>query len=110
MLRQESGAAIANSEFENAKKQYFPQYGDKPAVIAQKRANREQVIKGFARQAGPGGKDVDEAFNAPVPRIEAPIRGSNIPAPDIPAPDAQPVPQATNRGALGTAGNPIKLD
>jgi hypothetical protein len=76
VLRQESGAAIATSEFDNAKKQYFPQYGDKPAVLAQKKANRERVIKGFSRQAGPGGKDVDEAFNTPTARIEAPAKNT----------------------------------
>jgi hypothetical protein len=53
VLRQESGAAIADTEFENAKKQYFPQPGDKPEVIAQKRRNRELVIKGFETNAGP---------------------------------------------------------
>lgn len=64
VLRQESGAAINSSEFSNAKKQYFPQPGDSEAVLAQKRQNRETVIKGFARQAGPGGVDVKEALNA----------------------------------------------
>ena len=66
VLRQESGAAISASEFENAQKQYFPQPGDSADVIAQKARNRETVIKGFARQAGPsGGRDVVETFNAP---------------------------------------------
>ena len=66
VLRQESGAAINASEFNNAKKQYFPQPGDSAKVLEQKRQNRETVIKGFARQAGPGGKDVTEALTAPV--------------------------------------------
>lgn len=39
-LRRESGAAIAESEFDNAKKQYFVQPGDSEAVIEQKRKNR----------------------------------------------------------------------
>lgn len=51
-LRQESGAAIADSEFDNGKKQYFPQPGDSPAVIAQKAANRQRVIQGFDANAG----------------------------------------------------------
>jgi hypothetical protein len=76
VLRQESGAAIATSEFDNAKKQYFPQYGDKPEVLLQKKTNRERVIKGFSRQAGPAGKDVDEAFNTPVPQIATPSKTS----------------------------------
>ena len=40
-LRKESGAAIAQSEFDNADRQYFPTPGDSEQVIAQKRANRE---------------------------------------------------------------------
>jgi hypothetical protein len=52
-LRQESGASIAKSEFQNAQKQYFPQPGDSKAVIEQKRKNRELVIEGFKVGAGP---------------------------------------------------------
>lgn len=78
-LRQESGAAISNSEFENAQKQYFPQPGDTPEVIAQKAANRSTVIKGFARQAGPnGGRDVAEVYNTPysAPQVQQPVQQS----------------------------------
>jgi hypothetical protein len=52
-LRRESGAAIAPSEFDNANKQYFPQRGDGPDVIAQKRQNRLDAARGFASGAGP---------------------------------------------------------
>lgn len=48
VLRRESGAAIASSEFDNADKQYFPQIGDTAAVIAQKRKNREIATRGIA--------------------------------------------------------------
>lgn len=51
-LRRESGAAISESEFANARQQYFPQPGDKPEVIAQKRINRQEVISGMARDGG----------------------------------------------------------
>jgi hypothetical protein len=51
-LRQESGAAIGASEFDNARKQYFPQPGDNAGVIKQKAANRKLVIAGFKRSAG----------------------------------------------------------
>lgn len=60
VLRQESGAAIGESEFENAKKQYFPQPGDGAAVIAQKAANRKTAIQGFKNNAGRA------AFSAPA--------------------------------------------
>lgn len=53
VLRQESGAVISDQEFENAKKQYFPQPGDSEAVIKQKRENRATAISGFKRIAGP---------------------------------------------------------
>lgn len=52
-LRQESGAAINQSEFDNAEKQYFPQPGDRPNVIAQKQRNREVAINAMSKAAGP---------------------------------------------------------
>jgi hypothetical protein len=53
VLRQESGAAINQSEFDNARKQYFPQPGDSTDVIEQKRQNRVRAMQGMAREAGP---------------------------------------------------------
>ena len=52
VLRDESGAAIGPAEFESAKTQYFPQVGDKPAVIAQKRANRKTKELGLWTKSG----------------------------------------------------------
>lgn len=52
VLRQESGAAISPSEFDNARKQYFPQPGDSKAVIEQKAQNRKTEIEGLQRGAG----------------------------------------------------------
>jgi hypothetical protein len=72
VLRQESGASIGSQEFDSAKRQYFPQPGDGPEVIAQKRANRDLVIKGFARQAGGGAGDIAEIYNAGAPALSAP--------------------------------------
>jgi hypothetical protein len=54
-LRQESGAAISDGEWDNAKKQYFPQPGEDASVIEQKRLNRAQVIGGFKTSAGRDG-------------------------------------------------------
>ncbi len=45
VLREESGAAIAESEFENAIKQYFPQPGDTAEVVRQKQINRQQQFE-----------------------------------------------------------------
>jgi hypothetical protein len=54
ILRQESGAAIGKDEFVNAERQYFPQVGDKPEVIEQKRRNRETSANALRVQAGAG--------------------------------------------------------
>lgn len=51
-LRRESGAVISPQEFDNARKQYFPQPGDDPQTIENKRANRQTAIDGIARAAG----------------------------------------------------------
>jgi hypothetical protein len=53
VLRQESGAAIAPSEFDNARKQYFPQPGDSEEVLNQKKENRKTAIEGLKVMAGP---------------------------------------------------------
>lgn len=84
VLRRESGATISPAEFENANKQYFPQPGDSQEVLAQKKANRDLVIKGFATQAGPSGKaHVMEIYNAPYVSLDnqsqaAPQRQSRL--------------------------------
>lgn len=51
ILRRESGAAIAESEFENARKQYFAQVGDSAAVKAQKKRNRELAAQTLLESA-----------------------------------------------------------
>lgn len=52
-LRRESGAVISAEEFDNANKQYFPQPGDTKEVLEQKRRNRQTVVDGMKRSAGP---------------------------------------------------------
>ncbi len=63
VLRKESGAAISNGEFDNAKRQYFPAIGDSKEVINQKRANRETAIDALRIQAGPGGKNIPANYS-----------------------------------------------
>lgn len=65
VLRQESGAVIADSEFNNARRQYFPQPGDSKAVIEQKRQNRQRAIEGFKVGAGPASGMIGDAPNKP---------------------------------------------
>jgi hypothetical protein len=52
VLRRESGSAIAPSEFASAEAQYFPRAGDGEEVIAQKKANRQQVLASLKAEAG----------------------------------------------------------
>ena len=63
VLRQESGAVINTDEFDNARKQYFPQPGDSDAVVAQKRQNRKIAIMAFKQLAGPGAEQIDMLSN-----------------------------------------------
>lgn len=52
-LRRESGAVISDAEFANAERQYFPQPGDDPSVIAQKAQNRRLAIESNRRAGLP---------------------------------------------------------
>ena len=52
-LRWESGAAIGQDEFRRADLQYFPQPGDTPAVIEQKRRNRQAAVAAMQAVSGP---------------------------------------------------------
>ena len=51
VLRRESGAAIAPSEFDSAEKQYFPRIGDSEKVLEQKKQNRAIVLQGLQAEA-----------------------------------------------------------
>lgn len=81
-LRRESGAVISPNEFENAEQQYFPQPGDKPGVVEQKRKNRELVIDGMIRAAG--GSYESPAVPAQAP-AQAPLDLSSMPDADLEA-------------------------
>jgi len=61
ILRQESGAAIGKDEFVNAEKQYFPQVGDKPEVIDQKRRNRETSANALRITSGAGAAALNQS-------------------------------------------------
>jgi hypothetical protein len=55
VLRLESGAAIGKDEFDNARKQYFPQPFDSAAVKKQKAENRQRAIEGLMSNARTSG-------------------------------------------------------
>lgn len=54
VLRKESGAAISQSEFDNAEKQYFPRAGDSDEVKSQKTRNRAVARAALRAEAGAG--------------------------------------------------------
>lgn len=65
VLRKESGAAIPPDEYANEERKYFPEIGDGPKAIQQKRDARELAIKALETQAGPGARYIKEN-NAPT--------------------------------------------
>lgn len=52
ILRRESGAAISQSEFDNARRQYLPQPGDDPETLKLKTQNRRRQKEALAAGAG----------------------------------------------------------
>lgn len=64
VLRLESGAAIAQSEFDNMAQTFFPQPGDGEEVLADKAAARRRAMQSLQLMAGPLG----EQFEIPPPR------------------------------------------
>lgn len=67
VLRRESGAAISNGEFDNARQQYFPQPGDSTKVIEQKRRNRELATRGVLAEVPDSEKRVQQVTAAGQP-------------------------------------------
>lgn len=65
VLRKESGASIQKDEFNNAKKQYIPSYGDTKETLAQKAANRQSKIQGLLLEAGQGSVNLSGLIIAP---------------------------------------------
>ena len=51
VLRLESGAVIAETEFDRENLKFFPQPGDKPGVIKQKRKARARAFDNFVKQS-----------------------------------------------------------
>lgn len=56
VLRRESGAAIADSEFASAARQYFPVFGDSPQQIEEKRRRRKTATDLLIASSGPSGQ------------------------------------------------------
>ncbi len=52
VLRKESGAAIGQTEYEKENKKYFPQAGDGPDVLADKKQRRLNALQSMGKAAG----------------------------------------------------------
>jgi len=79
-LRRESGMAISESEFVNARQQYIPQPGDGEAVLAQKQKNREQILNTLTREAGPAYKPAEAPASQAAPvTVKTPEEAKALP-------------------------------
>lgn len=70
ILRRESGAAISQSEFDNARRQYLPQPGDTPEMLALKAQNRKRQLEALVQGAGPAYKPDTERVRVKGPNGE----------------------------------------
>lgn len=75
LLRKESGAAIGRDEYTQYDRQFFPQPGDGPDVVAQKAAARRVATEALKKSAGPSYRPPAESgavrkYNPATGRIE----------------------------------------
>lgn len=103
VLRRESGAVIADSEFSNAERQYFPQPGDSKETIAQKRVNRMEAIKGIA---GAGGQRYQPPFTFDESGEMVPNAAAGAPPPAMGGLTASPRAQRAAAGLSPIQGSP----
>lgn len=73
VLRRESGAVIADSEFESGNKQYFPQIGEGPKVREQKSNARKLALDGILLEVPEGHR------NSLQPRSGGEVRPNGLP-------------------------------
>jgi hypothetical protein len=78
VLRRESGAAIGEQEFDNARKQYFPQPGDDEATKQQKADARARAIAGIEVAAGPAQSKVGSIADTKSPNPSASVTEEKV--------------------------------
>lgn len=77
-LRKESGAVIGADEMRKEIENYFPQPGDTPQVIEQKRKSREAAMEGMIVQSGPGAKRAGLQFKPYEPPVSDRIKAMGV--------------------------------
>lgn len=75
-LRMESGAVIGGDEMAKEIQNYFPQPGDTPEVIEQKRRSREAATLAMVTSAGPGAQRAGLEFRPYEPSMADRIRSA----------------------------------
>ena len=85
ILRKQSGAAISASEYADTDKNYFPQPGDTPEVLAQKTQARQEAIAALRAEGGKAYKKI-----APVAKPQGLVKSGKLGAQKglVSAPDA----------------------
>jgi hypothetical protein len=77
VLRRESGAVITAPEFDNARKQYFPQPGDSKQVLEQKARNRKLAISGMEAEV-PGGFRTGPSLTTPSRESSGKVQNQDL--------------------------------
>lgn len=109
ILRRESGAVIADSEFENADRQYFPRPGDSKEVLAQKAQNRATVIRALIQEAGPAYTGKPFAQGAQRPPAAPQPRPQPAPQRQMQTPPRAPAPAAPRAPVTPSANDPLGI-
>jgi hypothetical protein len=86
MLRKDTGAAVTETEWKLYFPTYFPQPGDSPQVIEQKRAARMAAARGLREASGP-------AFDRMYPNTPQELRGQINVQNQVPARNERGLPQ-----------------
>lgn len=104
VLRGESGAAIAQSEYQNAGATYFPRPGDTQQDLDRKAAARQQKVENLLTTAGPQGAKAWQAKGYQVPDYIAQLYGMETSKPKNPQNtsnlQSQPQPQGQQQSNI----------
>ncbi|MDR5813052.1 hypothetical protein QCE62_05540 [Caballeronia sp. LZ033] len=79
-LRQESGAAIGESEYKRFESVYFPQVGDTPEAIAQKAEARARITQNMVQAGNPYGSKQSGQSSSSTPALNPQATASLTPA------------------------------